>query len=409
MTHKTLLQINVSANSGSTGKIAEQIGKTAKEAGWDSIIAFGKRCNESSSTLIRIGNKSDIIYHGIQTRLFDRHGLASFRATKHFLSMIDKMDIDIVHLHNIHGYYINYPLLFDYLQKRNLPIVWTLHDCWPFTGHCSHFDYLGCDKWKRHCEKCPGLRTYPKSLFADRSDDNYEDKKRLFGAVADRLYLIPVSNWLEGFVRQSFLKDSANITTIHNGIDIETFTPSSNDAVRKKYSIPENKKIVLGVAASWTERKGYSDFFALRDILIDDYEIVLIGLSKEQNGKLPLGMIGLERTENQKELAALYATASVFVNPTYEDNYPTTNLEALSCGTPVITYNTGGSHESVTDETGAVVEKGNIRALKDAIERLCGLNRDNKVSLMCRKWAELHCDSRFVYSQYIKIYDSLIQ
>ena len=405
MKRKTLLQINVSANAGSTGKIAEQIGITAQNAGWNSIIAYGKRYNESSSTLIRIGNKSDIICHGMQTRLFDRHGLASIKATKTFLSEIDEMDIDIVHLHNIHDYYLNYPLLFDYFRERKLPVVWTLHDCWPFTGHCAHFDFLGCERWQTHCDKCPGKGTYPKSFWLDRSRKNFDDKKKAFTSVIDNLTIVPVSYWLERFAKQSFLNRAHRIETIHNGIDINLFHPIENSSVGDKYGIPVGKKIVLGVAAPWSKGKGLGDFIQLRDKLNDDYVIVLVGLSPNQLKDMSSGIIGIPRTENQSDLASLYSAASVFVNPTYEDNYPTTNIEALSCGTPVITYDTGGSPESITDKTGLVVKKGDIDKLSDGIIKM---GKDiGEHNMDCREWAEQNCDATEVYKRYIELYETL--
>lgn len=400
-----LLQINVSANAGSTGKIAEQIGKAARAAGWKSIIAYGKRANDSSSELVRIGNGFDIIIHGIQTRLFDRHGLGSVWATKQLVNQLEDFDVDIVHLHNIHDYYINYKILFGYLKERNLPIVWTLHDCWPFTGHCSHFDFIGCDKWQAHCGNCPGKGTYPKSLWFDRSKKNYDDKKEAFCSVLDNLTLIPVSNWLEGFVRKSFLKDARIIETIHNGIDVNLFRPIKDSAIREKYNIPKENKIVLGVAAPWSKRKGLEDFIQLAKKLNDDFVIVLIGLSLGQLKEMPQGIIGIPRTENQAELVSLYSEASIFVNPTYEDNYPTTNLEALSCGTPVITYRTGGSPESITDNTGAVVEKGDIAALCEYI-----ISKSKEIgdsNTVCREWAINNCNSKLMYERYMKIYESL--
>lgn len=400
-----LLQINVSANAGSTGKIAEQISRTAQAAGWMSYIAYGKRANESSSELIRVGNWCDIINHGIQTRLFDRHGLGSVNATRKLINQLENLDVDVVHLHNIHDYYINYKILFSYIKERNLPVVWTLHDCWPFTGHCSHFDFIGCGKWQTHCGNCPGKGTYPKSLLFDRSKKNYDDKKEAFCSVLDKLTLIPVSNWLEGFVQKSFLKGARRIETIHNGIDINLFHPTKDTTIRAKYGIPKTNKIVLGVAAPWTKRKGLEDFIQLTKKLKNDYVIVLVGLSADQQKEMPQGIIGIPRTENQSELVSLYSEASVFVNPTYEDNYPTTNLEALACGTPVITYRTGGSPEAITSNTGAVVEKGDITTLCE-----CIMSKSKEVgasNTMCREWAIENCNSEIVYERYMKIYESL--
>ena len=406
MTNKRLLQINVSANAGSTGKIAEQIGIAAMQSGFESYLAYGKRANPSKSELIRIGSKYDLYNHGIQSRLFDKHGLASKKATRDFLKRVDEIKPTIIHLHNIHDYYLNYPLLFEYLRERKIPIIWTLHDCWPFTGHCAHFDFLRCEKWKNHCEKCPGLRTYPKALLFDRTFKNYEAKKQAFTSVEENLVLVPVSYWIEGFVRESFL-GKAKTRTIHNGIDIDIFKPETEvSKIRNKYEIRQEKKIVLGVAAPWSERKGLNDFYRLREILGEEYLIFLVGLSDEQIKGLPEGVVGINRTENQKELAGLYSLADVFANPTYEDNYPTTNIEALACGCPIVVYNTGGAPEAVTQETGFVVEQGNIGAFAEAIKKLTDRGKD--VRGKCREWALENCDSNIINQQYIELYNSLL-
>lgn len=406
MSRKRLLQINVSANAGSTGKIAEQIGIEAMQSGFDSYVAYGKRANASKSYLIKIGSKYDLYNHVIQSRLFDNHGLASKRATKLFLKQVDEINPNIIHLHNIHDYYLNYQLLFEYLKTRNIPVIWTLHDCWPFTGHCAHFDYLNCGKWKDHCENCPGLKTYPKSLLLDRSSNNYDAKKKAFTSVSNQLVLVPVSNWIEGFVKQSFFKD-CRIQTIHNGIDIELFKPVANVlGIRNKYNLGQEQKLILGVASPWSERKGLNDFLKMRGQLGDDYLIVLVGLSREQIKGLPEGIVGIERTENQRELAALYSAANVFVNPTYEDNYPTTDIEALACGCPIVVYNTGGVPEAVTPRTGLVIGKGDINNLIESVMKLS--KGGEAIRRRCREWALDNCDSSIINKRYIELYNSLL-
>lgn len=401
---KKILQINVTVNSGSTGKIAEQIGEKVIERGWKSYIAYGRKKNESQSEIIRIGNNLSVYYHVLQTRLLDRQGLASVYATRAFVKTIDSINPDIVHLHNIHGYYLNYPILFNYLRRRDIPIVWTLHDCWPFTGHCAYFDYLGCEKWKTHCINCPGINMYPKS-FVDRSYKNYEKKKKEF-LFNKNIVLVPVSNWLNKILKNSFFRDAESIT-IHNGIDLNRFRYTNpNEEIYLKYGISGTCKVVLGVASPWSQRKGFDDFIKLRSELSDDFIIVLVGLSKTQIKVLPPGVIGIERTESQEELATLYSIASVFVNPTYEDNYPTTNIEALACGTPIITYDTGGSPEAIAPETGLVVTKGNICELAYAVRLLT--EKEDDLRLQCRSWAEKNGDANTVYSRYMMLYDDLL-
>lgn len=403
---KRLLQINITANSGSHGKIAEEIGQLVQSKGWDSYISYGRFANPSKSHLIRIGGMWDERWHALESRFFDNHGLASRLVTKLFIKRIDELEPDIIHLHNIHGYYLNFPILFKYLGKINVPVVWTLHDCWPFTGHCAFFDYAGCERWKTGCyASCPCKSNYPKSIFLDRSCNNWHIKKQYFTSLRN-LTLVPVSNWLERMVLQSFLGHYP-IRVIHNGIDINVFKPSKDyDEIRKKFKIPR-KKLILGVANVWEERKGLNDFLKLRSLMSDEYVIVLVGLKKNQISSLPEGIIGITHTQDQYELARLYSTADVFLNPTYEDNYPTTNLEAMACGTPVVTYKTGGSPEAVSEDTGLVIQQGELAALFNASKYICEKGKDSWKD-NCRKRAELFFDNTKCFNKYVDIYDSLI-
>lgn len=399
----SLFQINVTANSGSTGRIAEDIGSMVKSQGWRSVIAYGRWAAPSQNELIRIGSDYSVRKHALESRLFDNHGLASRCPTKAIIDQIGRINPDIIHLHNIHGYYLNYPILFDYLSSVNTPIVWTLHDCWPITGHCSHFDFIGCERWKTGCGHCPGLSVYPRSLFVDRSARNWRLKKECFTSVLDRLTIVPVSNWLESFVRQSFFKD-ATIQTIHNGVDIETFSPKEVTSQKDKYSLGD-KKVVLGVALPWTARKGFEDMIRLADILpSDEYQVMMVGLSDKQMKHLPSNIIGVKRTNSAVELAELYSLATVFVNPTYEDNFPTVNIEALACGTPVITYRTGGSPEAIDDETGIVIEKGDVAGLASAV---ASVDR-HAFSAHCRARSLCLFDKDKCFEKYIRLYERLL-
>lgn len=401
-----VIQVNVTANSGSTGKIAEQIGRLVMAEGWQSMIAYGRYANPSESNLIRIGTKFDIIEHGIESRLLDNHGLASRQATKQFIKRIEEIKPDLIHLHNIHGYYINYQLLFGYLSKLDIPIVWTLHDCWPFTGHCSHFDFAKCEKWQTGCfAPCPCKKNYPTTLIADRSKKNWEIKQQSFTSIKN-LTIVPVSNWLGALTQQSFLSQYP-IRMIHNGIDLNVFQPTEDvTEIKKQYGIT-GKYTILGVANVWNYRKGFEDFIRLRKTLPQEYSIVLVGVSKKQQASLPIGIIGIQRTQDQAELAQLYSAANVFVNPTYEDNYPTTNLEAMACSTPVITYRTGGSPESISTNTGYVVEQGDINGLVSAIQEVCKKGKAYYTE-KCRQWAEEHFDMNQCFEEYIKLYKEIV-
>ena len=408
MKMKTLLQINSVINTGSTGRIAEEIGQKAIAAGWQSHIAYGRENNKSShSQKIRIGCDWDIRLHGLQTRLLDNHslGLASKGATKKLISQIEQIKPDIIHLHNLHGYYLNIEVLFNYLATKDIPIVWTLHDCWSFTGHCSHFESVGCNKWKSHCHKCPLTRNYPASLLLDRSKKNFDDKDRLFNSVKN-LTIIPVSNWLHNHLNDSFLSEHT-IKTIYNGVDLDIFRPDERlTNIKQKYNL-NNKFVLLGVSSIWNKSKGLNDFIELSNIIDSNTVIILVGLQKEQIGNLPDNIVGIERTESQKELAELYAMSDLFVNPTYGDTFPTTNLEALACGTPVVTYKTGGSPEAITCETGFIVEKGNLKGVlkaKDVVRQ----KGKNHYTPLCRQRAEKYFNKDDRYQEYLELYEKIL-
>jgi len=397
------LQINVTANVGSTGRIAEGIGLAAQQAGFDSWIAYGRVAAPSASHLIRIGTKFDYCEHGIETRLLDNHGLASRRATQGFLREVDELKPDIVLLHNIHGFYINYKHLFGYLREKGIPLVWTLHDCWPFTGHCAYFSFAECDKWKTGCGRCPQKTTYPSSYFLDRSEKNYRDKKRFFTSIPN-LTIVSVSQWLDDLIGQSFLKDFRHVV-IRNGIDTEVFSPAAdNREIRKKLKIADDETMLLGVAADWSPRKGLKDFCKLAGRLLPKQKIVLVGLSKKQMEGLPPNVTGFERTDSARELAEIYSAADLFLNLTYEDNYPTTNLEAISCGTPCLTYRTGGSPESVCPETGYVVEQGDLASVLEIVKRL-----PEKDVPGLRDHAVRHFSQETCFKQYIPVFESILQ
>ena len=392
-----LLQINVTANWGSTGKIAEQIGLCAQAHGWKSYIAYGRMMNPSMNELIKIGNTFDVYEHYAEARLLDNEGVASRRATRRLLQRMDEIQPDVVHLHNIHDHYLNYPILFRYLADKKIPVVWTQHDIWSLSGHCDT-NLLGCEKWKTECKECPAIGRW--SL--DRSERNFKLKKELLAAIPS-LTIIPVSDWLAGMIKESHL-GVRSIQVIKNGIDLNVFRPLDKD-VRKRFGIPTSKRIVLGVAMPWSERKGLPDFLKLYDMLeTDKYQILLVGLTKAQIAELPQGIIGIERTSSALDLAEIYSASDVFVNTTYYDNYPTTNLEAMACGTPVITYNTGGSPEAVDVQTGAVVEQGDLAGLKREIERLANGNYHDA----CLARASDLFDNNKCFDKYIKIYSDLI-
>ena len=397
----------MTCNWGSTGRIAEEIGQVAIQQGWDSYIAYGRGKPVSKSHLIRIGNDWDMYEHGLETRIFDNHGLASRGVTQKLIRQIEEIKPDVIQLHNVHGYFVNYPILFDYLAKCKIPVVWTLHDCWTFTGHCAHFALAGCYQWKNEeCSHCKYKKSYPASLFFNRAHRNFLDKKKAFTAPKN-MTIVTVSHWLEELVQQSFLS-CHQVITINNGIDVQIFSPKNNGKkIREKLGISQ-PYMLLGVASVWEASKGIFDFVKLRELLpADQYAIVLVGVDDRTAKILPQGIVTVKRTNNVEELAEIYSVADVFLNPTWQDSFPTTNLEAMACGTPVVTYRTGGSPESLTEKTGKVVEQGDLVAFVSNIEEICKKGKNTYVEV-CRQGVVENYNKKDRYIDYIKLYQQLL-
>lgn len=396
-----VLQICVEGNTGSTGTIAESIGKIALNSGWESYIAFGRFPRESNSKLIKIGNYWDIFLHGIETRIFDRHGLGSRGATKKLIKEIIQIAPDVIHLHHLHGYYINIEILFKFLSENNIPVVWTFHDCWSITGHCTYFDYIGCDKWKTECNNCPQMKEYPASIFIDRSKKNFYLKKSLFNSV-DNLTVVSVSNWLNDIVGKSFMRKLSR-KVIYNGVDVELFKPSSSNNIKEKFSI-ESKFLIFGLATTWSKRKGLDDFIKLSKNIDENAIIILVGLNAAQIKTLPKNIIGLQRTENVQELVDLYVASDVFLNLSVEETFGLTTAEALSCGTPAIVYDATASPELIDNHTGIIVEKKNIQSLLVAIEEI-KKNGKSFYTEHCRSRAVKYFDKNIRFKEYFDLYN----
>lgn len=406
---KKLLQINpVIRVNTSTGRIMQEIGELAMQNGWECHIAYSKGrdgIRECRSDIIPVGNKWSTAWHGIETRLFDRHGLASSHATRQFVRKIEEICPDVVHIHNIHGYFLNYQILFDYLSKAGIPVVWTVHDCWLYTGHCYYYSFAGCDRWQTGCHHCPQKKEFPTSLFCDRSRRNFEDKKAAFTSMPlDGMTIVPVSEWIRNEMRRSFLS-AYPFRVIHNGINTDIFNLYDDWQVRKTFGLG-NRHILLGVASIWSREKGLDDFIRMAGMLNEDEVVVLVGIKPEDRKRLPDNVVGIARTENIRQLAELYAAADVFVNPTWQDNYPTVNMEAIACGTPVVTYRTGGSVEVITPATGMIVEQGNLNELLKSIREI---ESKGKASYQeaCRKYALLNFKKEDRYMEYLRLYEEL--
>lgn len=330
------VQIN-SFYNGSTGTIMRNLHKELKEQGVDSYIFWGRRHETISDHEACCASKLGVCVHGILSRVTDRAGFYSKRDTRKLLKRLDKIDPDVVHLHNIHGYYINIEMLFEWLASHRCQVKWTLHDCWAFTGHCSHFTFVGCDRWKTRCFRCPQIKDYPKSVYKDSSARNYEDKRRIFNLVPrERMMIIVPSEWLSNLTKASLLS-LYDIKIVRNPIDETVF--KSDDSNFQERSGSPRVFTVLGVASPWTERKGLNEFFHLATLLPEDCRIVMVGLNGKQISAAPAKITGMPRCESQKHLAVLYRSADLFVNPSIEETFSLTVAEALACGTKTLVRN----------------------------------------------------------------------
>lgn len=383
-------QICTNVMSGSVGSIVRNLCKEIESNGDQYLICYGRGKEPVGFNAIKFDNKFDIYSHFVLARLFDSDGLHSKNATKRLIKHLIEFNPDVIHIHCLHGYYINYPILFDYFENSKVKVIWTMHDCWAFTGHCCYYDFNKCNKWKYQCKNCKFKNSYPKSIFVSNSKRNYLIKNKYFNLLNNMVIVTP-SKWLNQEIAKSFLKDKKCIV-INNGIDITIF--HKNSAISKE-------KIILGVASIWDQRKGLDDFIKLSKILDDDYRIRIIGATKKQIKKLNLhGIEAFERTNSVKELVNEYNKALVLFNPTYEDNYPTVNVEANACGLPVITYMTGGSSEiRELNSINKVVEKGNIEQLIELIKSMP--DNDNLEAKRC-------ISKESMVNKYLSVYSEVI-
>lgn len=347
------------------GNIMMNLHKSMTAQGVDSYVVWGRGRDAVGDHEYKMTSSLDVVFHGIYSRCFDRTAFASSKATEKLVAWLDNIKPNIIHLHCLHGYYLNIQILFDYIRKEKIRVIWTQHDCWAFTGHCAYFDAVKCEKWKIGCFACPQLNTYPKA-FIDNSKKNWLDKRKIFSGLD--IQIVTPCEWLKEKIQHSFLGQYP-ISVVYNGVDLNVFKKVEYDDVEQKLGI-DGKTVILGVASEWTERKGLKDFIAL-DKMIDHsvYQILLVGVTEKQQKMLPKSILSIKRTENIQALVKIYSMATIFFNPTYEDNFPTTNLEAIACETPVITYKTGGSPESVNKSgCGYVVEKGDVMSVYEKIK-----------------------------------------
>ncbi len=389
--------INSVAGFGSTGRIVWQLASLPDVEG---RIYYGRKENKTDQQTYRITGRAGNGFHILGTFVTGRHGFYNSHETRKMIEDLRAFDPEVIHLHNLHGFYLNVNILMDYLSSCGKPVIWTMHDCWAFTGHCAHYEGIGCDKWMTGCYDCKGLNKYPYTFNGANVEKNYAEKKRIFNEFKEgQLTIAAPSEWLKDQLSRSFLKEQKTVT-IHNGIDLSVFSPTDSD-FRKEHGI-ENKRILLAVASVWYKEKGLNDLIKLSRNLDDDTVLTVVGVTEKQIRLFdPRHTVCILRTENIRQLCGIYSSADYLLNPTYEDTFPTVNLEAQACGCPVITYRTGGSTETVTELTGAVTEEKTCASLMKAIGQL-PMRKTEEMSRACTANA-----AQYDYREMLRRYDEL--
>lgn len=392
-----VIQINSTCGVGSTGKICVGISQLMTAGGIENYILYSTRSN-GFPLGIRCSGDSGLKLQALKSRVLGNYGFNSKKATRRMIAQLERIGPDVVHLHNLHGHDCDLELLFSYFREKRTKLIWTFHDCWAFTAYCPHFTMSKCAKWKQQCRECSQRREF--SWFRDRSRELYEKKKRLFTGLD--MTIVTPSRWLAGLVRESFLKDYP-VKVIHNGIDLSVFRPSEGD-FRKKYGLGD-RKLLLGVSFDWGVRKGLDVFLELARRLPEDYQIVLVGTNDQVDRQLPKRIRSIHRTQNQQELAEIYSSADVLLNPTREENYPTVNMESLACGTPVLTFRTGGSPEMLDETCGSVVDCDDVDAMERRILQICTDRPYTREA--CLNQAR-NFDQTERFKEYLKLYERVI-
>ena len=401
--NKRILYINESLGTGSVAGIIEQLGLRAQALGYTCMVAHGARyVGPSRLPHFSFSSKAEEYTHGAISLFGNAHGLGSCWATRRLIAFIQKYQPSLIHLHNIHGYYLNYPLLFAFLKQADMPVVWTLHDCWALTGRCAHFTLSACNQWKTQCRTCPIYYDYPRSVLHSGTQRNFEFKKHAFNGIKN-LTITTVSEWLHQQVTQSLLQ-AYPCQTILNGIDINCFSPQPSDW-RKKWNA-ENKIVLLGVASQWTETKGWSDWIKLAQWLDDSYRIVLIGVNEQQKRQLPSNCIAISHIADKHEMAKIYSAADVYVNLAHQEAFGLTLVEAMSCGTPCVSYNNTAIPETTTPDTCVVVPDGDLDAVIATIKAQ-GSSMKAERGEMCRQHVLSHFNEEEKIEEYMELYSRL--
>ena len=391
-----IVQINATCGVGSTGKICFEISQVLNANNVENYILYSSRSN-GYKLGIKCSDDKYIKLQALKAKVLGNYGFNSDKSTRKIIKELERISPDVVHLHNIHGHDCNLEMLLTYLKKNKIKLMWTFHDCWTFTGYCTYFDMVKCNKWQSQCSEC--IQSHEYSYFCDKSSELFRKKKQLFDGLD--LTIVTPSRWLADMVKQSFLKDYP-IQVIYNAIDLETFKPVSSE-FRQKYGL-ENKKIVLGVSTEWGDRKGLDVFVDLSKKLSETYQIVLVGTNPDIDNRLPKNIISIHRTQNQQELAEIYSAADVFVNPTRDEVLGLVNIESLACGTPGITFNSGGSPECYDESCGVVVDCDDVCSLEKEIIRVCTEKPYTKEACI-NKAKEFEKKQR--YKEYLDLYERI--
>lgn len=389
-----LVQINATCGAGSTGRICVSISETLSAKAADNYILYASGQSDYVRGLRYMRHK-EVKLQALRSRILGNYGFNSKAATRRLIMQLDAIAPDIVHLHNLHGHNCNLEILFSYFKEKRIKLYWTFHDCWAFTGYCPHYEMVNCTKWQTGCQHCPQKGHF--SWLFDRSPYLFKKKKEIFTGL-DLTIVVP-SDWMAKQVKQSFLHNY-DIKVIHNGIDLSVFCPTESD-FRQRYGC-QDRFLILGVAFGWDARKGLDVFIEMAKRLDERFRIVLVGTDDRVDRQLPKNVISIHRTGNQAELAAIYTAADLFVNPTREENYPTVNMEALACGTPVLTFRTGGSPEILDDNCGAVVDKNDLDGMEREILRIFEKSPYTRQACLERA-KEFDRHSRF--EEYVKLYE----
>lgn len=401
-----VLQINIESNYGSTGRIVEGIGRLAQSQGIETHVAYSRGANPSRLNTHHIGNKLSQGLHLVRTRVFGDHLKGSGFSTKQLIKLIEKLDPNIVHIHQVHGYYLHVPILFKYLRKSDRKIVWTLHDCWSYTGHCSYYTKIGCQKWLKECHNCPQFSGYPKSYFFDRSKEEFNLKKELFASMQN-LHLVAISDWLKEEVSKSILAELP-ISVIKNGVDLEIFKPIKfNKELEKKKRGITSKNVVIATGTTWNSSKGLEDYKKLGAKLPNNTTLLLVGIPTYLQVGFPNSTICIERTESKEELSLLYNIADVVLSLSYQESFGLTIPEGLACGTPGVAYRNTALKEHISEHTGKLVMTGNIQEASQAIAEVIEVGK-SAMSEACISFCHKNYNLKNNYQNYLSLYSQLI-